>query len=148
MDFLKRGLIAYVGITAALWLMSFAMIDNGAAWPRNPAWQLIVGLRSLFTWAGIVTVGFFAVLSVLTLIGESQQRRHEEAERLRHGEIDRRRSEDAQRQRESDEAERRRQETRERKRAKEEREYCEFKERQQKRTRSAETATQDALDDF
>jgi len=147
-DFFKRGMQTYIFMTAALWLMSWAMEGNGAAYASNPAWQMISGLRSVFTWIGMAGVGFWAFLVASTQI-QAMRTTRENANR---NEIERWRerreaAEDRARWRDEDKAreQKKAQEVREREEAYRER----LREQEiQKRRRTVEDATQSAMNDF
>lgn len=147
-DLFKRFLACYVGLTVAFWFFAGMMISNGAAYPRNPAWQLISFLRNLFT-GGLILglilyVGFhiseqLAVAEKVRQRIEQKKREDAEYEKQRliwRAESERReREEEFKRQKEKEERERREEEWRQ---------SQEFK----KRNRSAEEAAQDAFDSF
>lgn len=65
MDILKRGIIAFVFFTAALWFISGAMEMNGGAFPRNPSWLFVKGLRDFFTVLAAIVFGVPAIIFVV-----------------------------------------------------------------------------------
>ena len=78
-SFFKRGLLACVFLTVGFWFMHFAMIENGADHPRNPAWQLIGWLKSRFAWVGVISVGgvilFYGVFFFMSWIADIQAKK-------------------------------------------------------------------------
>lgn len=150
-DLGKRAVLTYCGLSLIFWFMKSSMEYQGANFPRNPAWQLVSGVFTLFKWSWWLLLGMAILLGVFLAIErllEHQKanrkreemliRQHEERIRLnviREEEAKRKKEEDRQRQIEKDiriEDEKRRQE-----------EYLEFI-----RTRTPREAVMLALKDF
>lgn len=147
-DFTKRFVIAYLGLTAGLWAISYGMTVNGSARPWNPAWKLISGMRAFFSWGLVLAVGAIALAWLLAGIAASQ----EAAEKTAKARIeeDQRAKRDAERrQREAiiqaEQMKEQKQKEIERQRLYEERKKQKLIEKQ---TRSAEDAADKALADF
>jgi hypothetical protein len=64
-----------LGFTLALWLLSWAIYENHAAYNWNPTWRLILSLRSIFTWGLITGVGILILLIVINEISLSRVRK-------------------------------------------------------------------------
>ena len=147
-DLFKRALWAYVFMTVTLWFMSWAMQANGADYARNPAWKLISGLQSFFTWGAVIgVVGFISIaifVHIQSILAEKDSAIREAMKRRQ----DLLEAEEARvrfRERERVEARRQAQENREREREHRERLR---KEQIKKRERSSEDAAKSALDEF
>ena len=93
-QFLKRLCISYLGFTASLWLIAFGMDADESAYPENPAWQLVSGLRFYFT---LPLVAALAIGLCVALIGawlEVQERRQKALEARARAEVERLESEE------------------------------------------------------
>ncbi len=51
-------------MTLALWLISWAMIENGSANPWNPAWAFVKELKNIFSVVSAIGFGLCAVIFV------------------------------------------------------------------------------------
>ena len=149
MDFLKRGIASVLFMTLALWLISWAMIENGSANPWNPAWTLVKGFRDMFLMTTAVGFGLCAVVFVaanLPSIGFSNQAEPRPPERS---------PEEIKREREAEKM-RREQEaliTEEKKRIELEKQKRDYEEHQKqeelrKKSCSADAANREALREF
>lgn len=147
-DFFKRGLLSYVFVTATLWFMAWIMEANGVASVRNPAWQLISGLRSIFTWIGLIVIGAFLGISAVVSFYDAQTTKKNairEADKRRQAALDA----EADRAREREERHAQAQKlTREKRELEEVHRKILQKKKLQKQQRSAEEAARSALDDF
>ncbi len=65
---LQRFFIAYGGITVAFTLIAWAMRENGAAHPRNPAWRLLAGLRDFCLTGWLLIFGLIAGILIWEFI--------------------------------------------------------------------------------
>lgn len=147
-ELVKRELIAYVAMTVSLWLISWAMKDNGAASPRNPAWVLISNLRNFLTGIALAVIALMAIAWIATMLLEH---RFERKERHRQALLDEEeRKQQARRRKEFERSERKKLQEEEQSRILEEQARAEIRQRKitEKQERSAEDATQIALSDF
>jgi hypothetical protein len=147
-DLFKRALWAYVFMTVTLWFMSWAMQANGAAYVRNPAWQLISGLRNIFTWGAVIGVGGWISISILAYVQCVLAEKDNEVREARKRRQDALEAEEARlRLREQERIEARRQAQENREREREHRERLQ-EEQVKRRQRSTEDAAKSALDEF
>lgn len=56
-------------LTAGFWGIALLMMANGSDSKWNPAWRMVSSLRNGFTWAGVVVVGFIALVVIGTGLG-------------------------------------------------------------------------------
>lgn len=147
-DFTKRFVIAYLGLTAGLWAISYGMTVNGSARPWNPAWQLVSGMRVFFSLGFVLAVGAIAFGWLLAGIAASREAA-EKAAKARAEEEQRAKWDAERRQREAivqaEQMKEQKQKEIERQRLHEERKKQKLIEKQ---TRSAEDAADKALADF
>lgn len=64
MDFFKRGIVSFLFMTLSLWLISWAMIENGSANPWNPAWHLVLRLKGIFSNVVVIGFGLFILMMI------------------------------------------------------------------------------------
>lgn len=64
LDFFKRGIVSFLFMTLSLWLISWAMIENGSANPWNPAWHFVRGLKDFFSSMAAVGFGLAIVIFI------------------------------------------------------------------------------------
>ncbi len=79
-DLFKRGVFTYLGLTGALWLISLMMKANGSAFTRNPAWQMVVGLRNVFTFVLVIAVVGLVCIFIFESIEAERRQKVERAE--------------------------------------------------------------------
>lgn len=147
-DLFKRGVVAYLGLTAAFWFMSLMMVYNGANYSCNPSWSLVVFLRNLFTGGLVVSAILFVRMGILNLIAEQRRFLEQEREAVKQKAVDfenhvRRLQEDEQRAVEKANVDHLREELR-LKKIKEN----EVRKRVHRQSRSAKDATASSLDSF
>ncbi len=81
-EFTKRGILAYVGFSVGIMAIAQAMIENGSATSRNPAWHLISSIRSVFIWSWVLLL-ILAALSILLKLASDWRLAAKQAEERR-----------------------------------------------------------------
>lgn len=136
-------------MTLALWLISWAMIENGSANPRNPSWVFVKELKNIFSVVSAIGFGLSAVIFVAVHFSSIEFSNHSEPQPPE------RSVEEIQQERETQKI-RREQATaiaEEKKRMELETQNRQYEERKKqeelrKKSRSADAANQEALREF
>lgn len=154
-DVLKRLITAYLGMTAGIWLISFGMNINGAATPRNWAWVIVSDLRFFVTAPLVAASVVAACLFLFWAWLEAREQWRKAAEKHKWAEEQQQQIEERKHGAEQHErfeakkaAERQAQQQEEAAEAKRREEERQRQKIIEKKTRSARTAIERALDDF
>lgn len=149
-----RGAIAYILLTAAFWLMSWAMVYNRANYQWNPAWRLIVALRDGLSWIGVACVGiiflFLVIEKFVSPTSAVDPDKNFKPRELTPRELEAIRIESERRAREHEQAKQKQIEDQKREKEQREKELAEYKKRERlrRKNRTAKDAVREALDDF
>ncbi len=154
-DVLKRLVVAYLGFTAALWVISLAMIESGSAHPRNYAWVIVSNLRFYFTAPLVLALAVAVAACLFWFVKDAKELQQKADEGLTLAAQERKEREERNRRSEEEARAKAMHETARLAREKVEqaaaKRRVEEKQRQkaiERQTRSASAAAEHALDDF
>lgn len=151
MSFMQRLAATYLGFVVTIPSIAWWMEANGAAYPQNPAWQLISSLRYV-CFASIATLVAVAMLAIgiaaFAELSERSSRERQVAKEKEEAALAAERYAARKKEEERREAEERKKKLIQEAEEKHAREEAIERELQKKRNRSSEAAVESALDEF
>lgn len=151
MNFMQRLAATYLGFVVTIPSIAWWMEANGAAYPQNPAWQLISSLRYVcFASIAILVAGALLAIGVAVLaeLSEKSNRERQAAEEKKEAALAAERYAAKKKEEDRQEAKERKQKLIQEAEEKRVREEAIERDLQEKRNRSSEAAVESALDEF